>query len=186
MLRMNMSTQPIEMIASIQEPQINLKTTLPAIQLDTKAATLEISSGNGELSIDQTPCRESIGIKTVSTFTRDYAQEGHRAVLAGIERMASEGDQLANTSRTGGDAIVNLAIAHVTPSKGEVTLGWIENPIISYRPQAPTFSASDPSLNLSLNRGKVENDFQWGTVNFQVTQYPKVTMWTTGSIDMQA
>ena len=186
MLRLNISTQPIALSTSIQEPQINLKTTLPAIQLDTEAAKIEISSAQGELSIDQTPCRESIGIKTVSTFTRDYAQEGKNAVLAGIGRMANEGDQLANISNSGGDAIVNLAIAHVTPAKGEVSLGWIDNPIISYQPQAPTITASDPSLNLQLNRGKVENDFQWGTVNFQVTQYPKVTMWTTGSIDMQA
>jgi len=147
MLRLNISSQPTALSASIQEPQINLKATLPAIQLDTEAATLDISSSQGELSIDQTPCRYSIGIKNNSDFARDFAQEGQNAVLAGIGRMANEGDQLANIGKNGGDAIVNLAIAHATPSKGEVTLGWIENPIISYTPQPPSITPSDPSPN---------------------------------------
>ncbi|KYZ76485.1 hypothetical protein AXX12_08615 [Anaerosporomusa subterranea] len=185
MLRLNISTQPTVLSASIQEPQINLRTTLPTVQLDTEAATLEISSPKGELSIDQTPCRYSLGIKNMSDFVRDFAQEGKNAVLAGIARMANEGDQLADISKYGGDPIVSLAIAHSTPAKGELTLGWIENPIISYQPKAVTFKATDPQVNLELKRGTVENNFQWGTVSFQVTQYPKITMWTTGSIDMQ-
>lgn len=186
MLRLNISTQPTVLSFSIQEPQTNLKTTLPAIQLDTEAAKLEISSPKGELSIDQTPCRYSIGIKNHSDFTRDFAQAGQRAVLAGIARMAREGDQLADISNSGGNPIVSIAKARSTPDKVEVNLGWIENPIIFYQPQEPKISASNPNLSLELNRGKVKNDFRWGTVNFQVTQYPKITMWTTGAIDMQA
>ncbi len=186
MLRLNISTQPIVLSASIQEPQINLKTTLPAIQLDTQAATLEISSPKGELSIDQTPCRYSLGIKNNVDFARDFAQAGHQGVLEGIARIAQEGDQLADISNTGGDAIANIAMSRHNPRKLEVTLGWIDNPIISYQPKQPEFKVGDPKLNLELNRGRVENNFRWGTVSFQVTQYPKVTMWTTGTMDMKA
>jgi hypothetical protein len=186
MLQLNISTQPIELSASIQEPQINLKTTLPAVQLDTEAATLEISSAKGELSIDQSPCRASLGIKSYGDFVRDYAQAGQQAALAGIARMANEGDQLADISNSGGNPIASIARSRTTPGKVEVNLGWIESPIISYQPREPKISASNPHLSLDLRRGKVENNFRWGSVDFQVTKYPKVTIWTTGSIDVQA
>lgn len=186
MLRLNLSTQPTLLSASIQEPQINLRTTPPRIQLDTEAAKVEISSQQGQLSIDQTPCRYSIGIKNTGDFTRDFAQEGKSAVLAVISRMNSEGDQLADISNSGGDAVANIAMTRSASSPREVDLSWIDNPIITYQAKTSTFNVTDPNLQLDLKRGKVENNFEWGTVDFQVTQYSKVTMWTTGSIDMKA
>ncbi|MDU4959241.1 MAG: DUF6470 family protein [Sporomusaceae bacterium] len=183
MLQLNIRTQPTVTQFAIQEPQINLRTTLPAVQLNTEAAKLEISSPEGELHIDQTPCRYSLGIKDYGALARDIAQAGRQTALAAIARIANEGDQLADISNEGGEALFSIARSRSQSKKVEVNLGWIDNPIIDYQPRQTEISASRPDLDLRLQRGTVTNDFLWGQVDYQIKQYPDVKIWTTGSMD---
>ena len=95
MFQIKVSTQPIRLDYTIKNSQLNLQTTQPKVQIDTTPATVEIRQPQGELTIDQSPCRYSIGLKSPTDFTRDNATLGRQAALTATARIAQEGNQLA-------------------------------------------------------------------------------------------
>src|SRR5665648_1252971 len=95
MLQINISTQPIRLDYNVQNAKLNLQSTPAKLQMETMAATLEIHQPRGELTIDTTPCRYSIGLKNNADFARDNAALGKQAVMNAIARITQEGTQYA-------------------------------------------------------------------------------------------
>lgn len=177
MLRINITTQPIRLDYTINNAQLNLQTTLPKIQLETKAATLEISQPQGELTIDQTPCRYAIGFKNVADFAQDLAALGRQTVLDTIARIAQEGDQLART-QTKSNALADIAANSTVSEALDVTYTHIPLPDIHYQANPVQFNPIDGKVDLTLQRGTVQQDYQRGSVDIQVTQYPSIEIST--------
>lgn len=175
---LNISSQNAKIQLNIENPQINLRTTLPQIELFTQAAIVEINQVKGELEIDQSPCRASLGLKNWTEFARDDAERGKQAALEAVGRISEEGDRLAGIEKEK-DAIVNIAAEKITPEDMDVEIGWIDNPIINYKMNSPYYNFVSGKVDLQVQTGSVENNFQWGKVNISIAQYQSIKFWTT-------
>lgn len=175
MLRLNISTQPIRLSYTTQDAQLNLHSTRPKVQMETTPAIVEIHQPHGELTIDQTPCRYSIGLKNNSDFARDNAALGRQTAMGTIARIAQEGDQLAriqNNSNALADIAANSTISEVP----EITWAHIASPDISYRANPVQFNPIAGKLSFNVQPGTLQADYQPGSVDIRVTQYPSIQM----------
>ncbi|MCX7780180.1 MAG: DUF6470 family protein [Negativicutes bacterium] len=91
----------------------------------------------GELEIDQTPSRESYGVKTCFAWRLEISAQARQMALAGIGRIAAEGDRLARIE-SGEDAIVNMAAeSNLAAEAIEIGITAVARPIIKYHPSSP-------------------------------------------------
>lgn len=184
MLRINISQQYAKINLDIKDPQIELQTNMPQLEIHTEAAKVEISSGSGVLSIDQTPCRESLGLKTNGALTRAAAEEGKRIAFETIGRMSEEGDRMMRIE-SHEDAVVNIATEKNIPEPVDVEWQSINPPIIEYRPTPVRYNPIPGKVETQLHWGRVESNFESGKVTVSMAQYGKVDIWVTGNMDMK-
>ncbi|MDQ7096261.1 DUF6470 family protein [Desulfosporosinus sp. PR] len=178
MLQLNISTQPTLLEYNIRNAQLNLHTVKPFLQMENTPATLEMRQPHGELTIDSEPCRYSIGIKNNSEFARDNAEYGRETVQKTIARIMEEGDKLAAIQNKS-NAFADIAAAHSAHTElPRVTLAYIALPNITYQAQPVQFNPIDGKINYNLEPGQVQGDYQPGSVDIRVTQYPSVEIST--------
>jgi len=173
MLQINISTQPIRLDYNVQNAKLNLQSTPAKLQVETIAATLEIHQPRGELTIDSTPSRYSIGLKTNGDFARDNASLGSQSVANAVARIVEEGNQYArieSNSNAFADIAANSSIVQVPG----LTLAHIEAPNIHYEANPVQFNPTAGKVNFTVQPGKVEGDFQPGKVDIRVVQYPSI------------
>ena len=173
MLQINISTQPIRLDYTIRKAQLNLQSPPPKVQKETTPATLEIRQPWGELTIDTTPCRYSIGLKNNADFARDNAALGRQAVMEGIARVVQEGTQYARIESKS-DAFAEIAAASSISEVTGLTLAPIEAPDIHYQAKPVQFNPVAGNINYTVQPSTVQGDYQPGSVDIRVTQYPSI------------
>jgi len=176
-LQINISTQPIRLGFTTQNAQLNLQATRPKVQMETTPATLEISQPRGELTIDTTPCRYSIGLKNNADFARDNATLGKQTVMNTIARVVQEGHQLARIENKT-NAIADIAANSTRSEVPGVTWAHIDSPDIHYQANPVQFNATAGKVNITVQPGTVQGDYQRGSVDIRVTQYSSIEMST--------
>ncbi|TGE32593.1 DUF6470 family protein [Desulfosporosinus sp. Sb-LF] len=173
MLRINISTQSTRLEYTTRNAQSNLKTTRPSLQMETTPATLEISQPRGELTIDMTPCRYSIGLKNNADFARDNAALGKQTAMDAIARIAQEGYQLAHIE-SNSNAIADIAADSTRSELLGVTWAHIDAPDIHYQANPVQFNPVAGKVNFTVQPGTVQGDYQPGSVDIRVSQYPSI------------
>ena len=173
MLQINISTQPIRLDYTTKNAQLNLQSPPPIVQTETTPATLDIRQPRGELTIDSTPCRYSIGLKNNTDFARDNAALGKQAVMEGIARVAQEGTQYARIE-SNADAFADIAANSSISEVPGITLAHIEAPDIHYQANPVQFNATLGKINGTILPSPVQGDFQPGSLDIRVTQYPSI------------
>ncbi|KUO71294.1 MAG: hypothetical protein APF81_24925 [Desulfosporosinus sp. BRH_c37] len=176
MLRINISTQPTRLDYTLRNAQTNLQSTQAKVQMETTPAKVEISQPRGELTIDMTPCRYSIGLKNITDFAKEYAERGKQIVMEATARIAQEGNQLARIENKS-DAVSDIAF---DSSLSEVDITWapIAPPEIHYQANPAQFNPTAGKVNYSVQPGTVQGNFQHGSVDIRVTQYPSIEIST--------
>ena len=177
MLRINISTQPIRLEYTINNAKLNLQSTQPKVQLETTPPTVEIHQPQGELTIDQYPCRYSIGIKNLADLTRDFADLGRQTAMDAIGRIAQEGDQLARI-QIKSNAIADIAANSTVSEVLDITYARIAMPNIHYQANPVQFNPIEGKVDLTLQRGTIQGDYQPGKVDIRVAQYPRIDIST--------
>jgi len=177
MLQINISTQPTRLDYTIRNAQLNLQSTPAKVQRETTPATLEIRQPRGELTIDSTPSRYSIGLKNNGDFARDNAALGRQAVMNGIARIAQEGAQYARIESKS-NAIADIAANSSFSEVPGITLARIDAPNIQYQANPVQFNPTAGRIDVTVQPGTVQGDYQPGSVDFRVTQYPSITIST--------
>ena len=177
MLRISISTKPIRLDLTINNAKMNLQTTQPKVQMETTPATVGIRQPQGELTIDSYPCRYSIGIKNLADLARDFAALGRQTAMDTIGRIAQEGDQLARI-QIKSNAIADIAANSTVSEVPDITYAYIASPNIYYQANPVQFNPTDGKVDLILNRGTVQGDYQRGNVDIQVSQYPSIEIST--------
>lgn len=124
---------------------------MPKLQLKirTTPGVLNISQRSGELEIDQSPCRESLGLTDKLTFAKDNAELGRQAVDEFIQQTVAEGDRLAHIEspqNTIGQIIAEKAIQ----PPYQVTLASKNPPIIRYKANPPVIEYQMGKLDISV------------------------------------
>lgn len=177
MLMLQINTTPIKTELNVQKAQMQLTTTRPQLQMDTEPAIVEIHQPQGELSIDQYPLRYSYGMKNLADFTRDVAQVGRQTALEEVGHMAEEGDQLMSIENNQ-DAVVAIATEKVDINPLDIQFAPLASPEIHYKTKPVEYRPQPGKLTISVNLGRVQNDFHPGKVVLQVVQYPSVSFHT--------
>ena len=185
-IRLHYEAQQAKLDIQTRPRIFELKTTAPQIQLNTKAAQVEITSRPyGTMEIDQSPCRASYGIKNHTEFMHDVAELGRQTALEAVGRIAQEGDRMA-AIESHEDAIINIATESTYSEMPSITWAPIANPIIRYTPNPPQFNPVPGSVELSLDRGTVDINYQPAKVEGRMIKYQNIRYWTTGAnIDLQ-
>lgn len=173
MLQINMSTQPARIEYTLQNARLNLRSTQPQLKMETAPGKLEIHQPRGELTIDQTPCRYSIGLKNNADFARDNAALGRQSVKKMIARTVAEGYQLAQIENKT-NAIPEIAAESMHSEVPELTLATIALPDIHYQANPVQFTPIEGKVKFDLQRGTVQGDYQPGSVDIRVIQYPSL------------
>ncbi|GAB6152518.1 DUF6470 family protein [Desulfosporosinus burensis] len=177
MLQININTQPIRLDYNTQNAKLNLQSTRPQVQMETTPPTLEIRQPRGELTIDQTPFRYSIGLKNMADFSRDNAELGRQTAMDTIARIVQEGNQMARFEN-GSNAIGNIAFSASLTDVPEITFAPLAAPRINYQANPAQINASAGNVNVSIQPGKVEGDYQPGILDIKVIQYPSIEIST--------
>lgn len=177
MLRINISTQPIRLDYTTKNAQLNLQTTQPKVQIETTPATLEIHQPQGELTIDQTPCRYSIGFKNIADFARDFAALGRQTAMDTIARISQEGDQLARIENNS-NAIADISANSTVTEVPDITYAYIPLPDIHYQANQVQINPTYGKVDITPQLGTIQGDYQPGSVDIQVTQYPSIEIST--------
>lgn len=139
MLQLNISTRPLQLEYTIKNAQLNLRITQPSLQMQTTPPLLEIYQPPGELIIDSTPSRYSIGLKNNTDFSRDNAEFAKQTVMNTIARIAQEGHILAAIENKT-NAIAKIAANSTFSEVPAITLAPIEAPHISYQANPVQFN----------------------------------------------
>ena len=177
MIRLNISQQPIKLDYTIQNAKLSLQSTPPQLEIRTTPAQLDIRQPRGELTIDSTPCRDSIGLRNNEGFARDNAQLGKRTVLETIARISQEGDRMAHIERKE-NAIAEIAADSNISSARDLVWAHIDSPSINYQTNPPIVNYTAGTLNYTFQRGTFHGDYQPGSVDIRVVQYPSLQIST--------
>lgn len=181
----NIATQPMKLEYNSQRASLNTTTKRAEVIVDAEAAVWDIQQPSGELDIDPTPCRYAYGLKPMPDLVHDYAQAGMDSAIAGIGRIAEEGDRLARIE-SGENAIANLSFESTMDPDAELTIAYVPLPNIRYTPHRPEIKLNDRQLNVSFQPAAVQNDYNPGQLDIRVVQYPNVNIeWTNDrKVDM--
>lgn len=177
MLQININTQPIRLDYNTQNARLNLQSTQVKVQTELVPATLEIRQPRGELTVDSTPCRYSMGLKNIADFARDNAALGRQSAMGAIARIVDEGNQMAQIEYRS-NAIVNIASNSNISQAPEVVLGHIASPNVQYQVNRPQIDVTVGKVNTTVQPGSVQGDYQPGRVDIRVTQYPSIEIST--------
>lgn len=173
MLRINITTQPIRFDYAINNAKLNIQTSQPRVQLKTTPAMVEIHQPRGELTIDQYPCRYSIGLKNLADFAQDCADLGRQTLMDTIARIAQEGDQMAQIQNKS-NAIANIAANSTISEVPDIIYAYIASPNFNYQANPVQFIPKEGKVDLNFQRGNVQGDYQRGSVDIRVAQYPSI------------
>ncbi|AGA70319.1 hypothetical protein Desdi_2907 [Desulfitobacterium dichloroeliminans LMG P-21439] len=182
MLQLNITSQPIRLEYTIQNAQLNQKTTHPILEMERIPPRLEISQPKGKLTIDSTEFYHSIGLKTREALSKECAERGRQATLDAIAATIVEGNRLAQITNPS-NAFADLAFESRFSKKGELSWEPIIAPSVRYEAIPPQIEVIEGKVNYNLVRGSVDGEYVPGKVSFQVAQYPRVDIST---IDVKA
>ena len=178
MIRLNISQQFAKLGLDISEPQLNMKTNHPQIQLDTEPVIVEMHRIDGKLEIDQQPSRSSYGFKTHSELIREFAQAGMQAAIEAVGEIAAEGYRLTQIAN-GQNQIANIARESMSTESRQIAWTKVDKPNIQYEPGKIDYNIIRGEVDLSLKRGTVDLNLQRGQVNAYLMQYPSIRFWTS-------
>lgn len=173
MLQINIFTQPIRLEYNIKNARLNLQSPRPVVQMEMTPPLLEIRQPRGELTIDQTPCRYSIGLKNLADFARDNAELGRQTALETIARIVEEGNRMARIENKS-NAIAEIAADSMFSEVPEITWAHIDSPIINYQANPVQFNFIAGKVNYVVQPSPVQGDYRPGSIDIRVTQYPSV------------
>ncbi|KIL46584.1 hypothetical protein KP77_27110 [Jeotgalibacillus alimentarius] len=131
-------------LQQIEQPQAEL-------HLRQIPSEMSITTTKGWLTIDQTEAWASMDIKPISRRIREWAAEGNQDVLKGMQRVASEGDELMRIEN-GGDPLKNIAKRNYEGPPPSFNIGFVPPSFsvkMDYRPG---------TTDIQFTKGRVENN----------------------------
>lgn len=186
MLFINVRHQNAQIGLNIKQPAIQLTTTKPQIELSTTAATVEIQQPRAILEIDQYPCRYDQGIKNMEDLNRDFTNDAKQHAKEAISKTVQNGIRLLKIGKEK-RIISHLAAESEDRSIYRVTVKRVASPNITFTRQDPQIDFQMGKVDANLNRGSVENNFQWGTVNAYMLRESNIQTWVTeNKVDISA
>ncbi|MBM6619043.1 DUF6470 family protein [Bacillus suaedaesalsae] len=165
--RLGMKTNDAQV--AIEQPQDYLSIEQPL-------AEMNLSITPSKLTIDQSKAREDMDLKSILKRTEEAAQLGKTAVLEGIARRASEGNQLMKIEN-GGNAIAMIAKENSKGREFKFNIGWIPSPgsvKVEYTPSKVDVKIDPQKPIINVEPNKPILSYSPGKVEYMMEQYPSL------------
>ncbi len=141
--------------------------------IEQPKADIQIETRPSKLTIDQTQAWKDMGFMGPLAASRENDQLGRQAVLEGIGRRASEGNQLMKIEH-GGNAIESIAYNNAHPPMKEFNIGWIPSHgsvKIHYQPADVQVNVQANKPRITVDPQKPVHDYVPGRVDIALKQY---------------
>lgn len=140
----------------IQKPVQQIEQPRAELSIEQPKAELTIERTPGRLTIDQTQAREDMDLKSVGRRIEEAAQLGRQDWLAGIARVAQDGNEMMRIE-DGGGAIARQAKRNSEGPPKEFNIGWIPSHFsvkINYEPGSVDIQVQErkPVIDAKVNK----------------------------------
>lgn len=162
--KLELSTTPAQQ--SIEQPRAQLN-------LEQPKAEMRMQSTPGKLTIDQTIAWESMDLKHIFRRVEENAQEGKNAVLSGMAKRASEGDELMQIEH-GGNPLASQAERGSQLLDYSYNIGFIPPPFsvrINYQPSHLKIDVEPKKVINNTITQKPIIDYKQGEVHKSMSQH---------------
>lgn len=161
---------------NIEKPKQHIEQPKAELQIQQPAAILSIETTRGQLHIDSSQARRDLGLIGPLESTKNYAEKGRQAVLDGIARRASQGQQLKSIGK-GGNALASIIAQNTNVEKKPLSIKFVPsvNSVkTSYTPASVdiNFETNKPKIDATIN--KPIHDYQPGKVTGEMLQNPTI------------
>lgn len=161
----------------ITKPTQEIQQPRATITQEQPAAILEISTTRPQLSIDTTEARAEIDLKSIRRRIEEHAQNGQQAVLEGIGRRASEGQQMMHIENNGGNVFAELSKQNEPRPYAPAGIRFVGNKSgvqMSFQPGSVEthFTPQKPTMDVQVN--KPIHHYTPGHVTGQMNPYPSI------------
>ncbi|WP_342670175.1 DUF6470 family protein [Bacillus marinisedimentorum] len=168
-----MQSTPAKLGIRTEQAVQQLEQPKAEMSIQQQPAELHIDTSPGRLSIDQTQAWADMDLKSVFRRTEDFARQGYEDWLAGLARMARQGDELMKIEN-GGNPIVSQAKENSEDPMYDFNIGWIPSAgsvKINYEPGDVEidWTPNRPEIDVKIN--KPVHRYSPGSVNFHMEQW---------------
>ena len=169
-------TTKVKLGLTIQQPKQQIQQPQAEMQIQQPAAELSISTTEGKLYQDASQARRDIGMISSMEMTRNYAEKGKQAALAGVARRAREGDQLMSIEK-GGNAIYSIIDAKTGPQNKKLGIKFIpsgDSVKTTYTPATIDIKVQNNKPKIDVQIHKPIHHYTPGNVNIDLMQKPSI------------
>ncbi|MCT6925681.1 DUF6470 family protein [Metasolibacillus sp.] len=178
--QIQIQTTDIQIDLQIHKPVQHIEQPRAQQSIAQPAATLEIHTRKGELSIDSSDARRDLGYYPTGEMIKRYAQEGHQEMMKGISRRIREGRQMMLSAGKGqeGAVIQQIAVQNTGPKRpGPYNIKFIPSigsVKIKYKPATVDVNIQRNQPNIDVKVNKPIHDYTPGKVTGTMIQRPRV------------
>lgn len=157
---------------TIDKPVQHIEQPQAELTIEQPPAELSIERTRGKLTIDQSEAWEEMDLKSVFRRTEEFAEKGYEAWLAGMARVAQQGDELMRIEN-GGDPLTTQAEVNSVDEPFEFNIGWIPSPLsvrFHYESSHLTFEWKQRQPVIQATQQKPTHNYIPGKVNVYVAR----------------
>ena len=174
--QIQIQTTRAELGLKIQQPKQQIQQPQAEMKIYQPAAELSIHTTEGQLYIDSSQARRDLGMVSSMEMTRNYAEKGKQAALAGVARRAREGEQLMSIEK-GGNAIYSIIDSKTGPQNIKMGIKFIpsgDSVRTTYTPATIDIQVqkNEPKIDVQIN--KPVHRYTPGNVNIDLIQTPSI------------
>ncbi|MGD7053005.1 DUF6470 family protein [Sutcliffiella horikoshii] len=160
----------------IQKPVQQIEQPRAELSMEQSRAELTMRRTAGRLTIDQTQAREDMDLKSVGRRIEEAAQLGRQDWLAGLARVAQDGNEMMRIEN-GGGAITRQAKRNSEGPPKEFNIGWIPSHFsvkIDYEPGKVDidWQNHEPVIDAKIN--KPVHEYTPGTAQVNLANHPSL------------
>lgn len=147
-----------------------------AFRINRQDGGLKISKQPGQLYMDYTAARASMGQKTNAQLVKQFAADGKQAAYEAVGTIAQEGNLMAEYYK-GGNPIAQIA-AQSMQSDVEVGIGFMPSvPVsIEYRPEELELKYQADQLHFDWRTNQIDSEYSRWNIDYVVKEYPHVNI----------
>lgn len=174
--KLQIQTTKAELGLTIQQPRQRIQQQQADMQIQQPAAQLSIRTTEGQLYQDASQARRDIGMVSTVEMTKNYAEKGKQAALAGVARRAREGEQMMSIEK-GANAISSIISAKTGPKQKTLAIKFIpsgDSVKTTYTPATVDIQVqkNDPKINVQIH--KPIHNYTPGSVKIDLIQKPSI------------
>lgn len=148
-MRLMIDSQPAKLGMITHNAQLNYKTTLPKVELQTDEIQVQLESTQPKITIDQKQCFSESGLKGILELSLENASKASGLMYESVGRIAEQGNALTDI-HLGGNPIADQAYY---------------NAYDQFQNEFNMVTMPRTRPDIKLIRGHVNINFKGGTVN---------------------